>query len=392
MYKKVLELFKQITKIPHCSGNTQELQNFIEDYAKKRDFLVIRDNAGNILAYKNSPKITLQSHIDMVCVGEAPKIEIVEKDGWLMAKNSTLGADNGIGVALMLALMDKYDDIEYLFTNDEEIGLIGAKKLEFKISSSYLLNLDSEDDREIIIGCAGGVDAKVKYPLKKEKVKGSIAEVSIKGLPGGHSGVDIDKNIPNAIIELLYKVDNLAYIKGGERRNSIPANAYALEVFDGDEEVEVYDNEYLQFLRKLPHGVLEFDFKYKLPSKSINFALIENNEIILSARANSNEKLQEVKEYILAKTYGCEVVFEDEYPAWKPEENELALKLKEITDAKLSVIHAGLECAILKQKFPNVKMASYGPLIENPHSIRERVNIKSIKKVVDSVERLINQL
>ena len=392
MYTKVLDIFKTISKIPHCSGDTKKLQEFIEDYAKKRDFLVFRDNAGNILAYKNKPKITLQSHIDMVCVGNAPNIEIIEENGFLKAKNSSLGADNGIGVAIMLAFMDKYDDIEYLFTNDEEIGLIGAKKLEFNLSSPYLLNLDSEDDKEIIIGCAGGVDAKVKYPLKKEKIKGSIGEVSIKGLPGGHSGVDINKNIPNAIIELLFKVDNLSYIKGGERRNSIPANAYALEVFEGDEEVEIYDNEYLKFLRKLPHGVLEFDFKYKLPSKSINFALIEEDNITLSARANTNEKLQEVKEYILSKTFGCDIEFEDEYPAWNPEENELAIKLKKITNAKLNVIHAGLECAILKQKFPEIKMASYGPKIENPHSVREIVSIESVKRVVENVEKLINQI
>ncbi len=392
MFDKVMELFKEIVKIPHCSKNTEKLQEFIEEYAKKRDFIVFRDKSGNILAYKNSPKLALQSHIDMVCVGDAPNIEIIQKDNWLMAKNSTLGADNGIGVAIMLAFMDKYDNIEYLFTNDEEIGLIGAKNLEFNLKAPYLLNLDSEDDREIIIGCAGGVDAKIKYPLKKEKVKGSLGDVSVTNLPGGHSGVDINKNIPNAIIELLYKVDNLAFIKGGERRNSIPSNAYAKEVFDGSDDIEIYENEYLNFLRKLPHGVLEFDFEFKIPSKSINFALIEENNIILSARANSHEKLNEMKEYILAKTYGCEVIFEDEYPAWAPEKNTLALKLQEITKSKLNVIHAGLECAILKDKFPDIKMASYGPLIQNPHSIRERVDLESIKRVVLTVENLINQI
>ena len=389
---KVIDIFKEITKIPHCSGNTDKLRDFIVEYAKKRDFSVFIDKAGNILCLKNNPKLTLQSHIDMVCVGDAPNIEVIEEDGYLKAKNSSLGADNGIGIAMMLYFMDKYDDIEYLFTNDEEIGLIGAKNLEFKINSPFLLNLDSEDDKEIIIGCAGGVDAKIKYPLKKEKIKGSLGKVSVEGLPGGHSGVDIHKNIPNAIIELLFKIESLSYIKGGERRNSIPSSAFALEVFEGDDEVEVYDNEYLKFLRKLPHGVLEYDFEFKLPSKSINFALIEENEIILSARANSNEKLNELKEYILSKTYECDVKFEDEYPAWKPEKNELALKLQEISNAKLNVIHAGLECAILKEKFPNVKMASYGPLIENPHSIRERVKIDSVKKVVENVEKLINQI
>jgi len=389
---KVIEVFKEISKIPHCSGNTKKLQEFIIDYAKKKGFNVDRDKAGNILAFKNTPKLALQSHIDMVCVGEAPNIEIIKEGDFLKAKNSSLGADNGIGVAMMLYFMDKYDDIEYLFTNDEEIGLIGAKNLELKIHSPLLLNLDSEDDSEIIIGCAGGVDIKIKYPLKKKKIKGSLGKVSIEGLPGGHSGVDIHKDIPNAIIELLRKVENLAYIKGGERRNSIPSSAYAKEVFSGDDEVEVYNKEYLKFLRNLPHGVLEYDFEFKIPSKSVNFALIEENEIILSGRANSNEKLNEVKEYILSKTFGCDVKFEDEYPAWKPEKNELALKLQKITKSKLNVIHAGLECAILKEKFPNTQMASYGPLIENPHSIRERVSISSIKKVLKYVEELIKSL
>ena len=390
--KKVLKYFEKITKIPHCSKDTEKLKNFLINFAKSQGFEVLSDKAGNVLATTNNPKICFQAHIDMVCVGDAPKIEIVEEDGWIKAKNSSLGADNGIGVAIMMYLMEKYKNTEFLFTNDEEIGLIGAINLDLKIKSPYLLNLDSENDEEILIGCAGGVDVEIKYPLKKEKIKGSLGKVSIENLPGGHSGVDIDKNIPNAIVELIHKVDTLAWIKGGERRNSIPANAYALEVFEGNEEIEIFDKNYLAFLKKLPHGVLEYDFEYKLPKKSINFALVENENIVLSARANSNEDLKEVKEYIRLKTMGCDIEFKDEYPAWKPEKNELALKLQEITNAKLSVIHAGLECAILKEKFPNIKMASYGPLIENPHSIRERVKIDSIKKVLKAVEKLINEI
>ena len=390
--KEVLENFIKITKIPHCSGNTKEIKEFLIIYAKKLGYEVLSDDAGNIVARKNGPKICFQSHMDMVCVGDAPKVEVIEEGGYLRAENSSLGADNGIGMAVMMYLMKKYDDLEFLFTNDEEIGLIGAKNLSIDIKSKYLLNLDSEDDEVILIGCAGGVDVKVKYPLKKEKIKGTLGKISITNLPGGHSGVDIDKNIPNAIVELIHKIDSLAFIKGGERRNSIPVNAYALEVFEGEEDIEIYDNEYLKFLRKMPHGVLEFDFEFKIPSKSINFALIEEDNIILSARANTNEKLKEIKEYIKIKTLGCEVSFEDEYPAWKAEKSDLALKLKEITNAKLEVIHAGLECGILKEKFPNVSMASYGPKIENPHSIRERVNIKSIGKVIENIEKLLQSV
>jgi len=390
--KKVLDYFTKISKIPHCSENTERLREFLIDFARKEGFEPIADTAGNILITSQKPKLCFQSHIDMVCVGKAPNIEIVEKDGWLQAKNSSLGADNGIGVAIMMYLMQKHKDLEYLFTNDEEIGLVGAKNLELKIKAPLLLNLDSENDKEILIGCAGGVDVEIKYPLKKEKIKGSLGKISIEGLPGGHSGVDIDKNIPNAIIELINKIEKISYIKGGERRNSIPSSAFALEVFEGDKEIEIYSRDYLEFLRKIPHGVLEYDFEFKIPSKSVNFALIEENKIILSARANSNEKLQEIKEYLKMKSANCKIEFKDEYPTWNPEKNELSLKLQEITGAKLSVIHAGLECAILKEKFPEVKMASYGPVIENPHSVRERVNIASIEKVLVSIEKLINKI
>jgi len=389
---KVIEIFKQITKIPHCSGKTEKIQEFIIDYANKRDFNVKRDKAGNILCFKDKPKIALQSHIDMVCVGDVDNIELVEDGDFLKAKNSTLGADNGIGVAMMLYFMNKYDNVEYLFTNDEEIGLIGAEKLELKLKAPYLLNLDSEDDKEIIIGSAGGVDIIAEYPLKREKVYGSLGDVSVTNLPGGHSGVDINKNIPNAIIELLKRVENLAYIKGGEKSNAIPANAYAKEVFSGNDEVEVYNKEYLKFLRSLPNGVLEFDFEYKIPSKSINFGMIEGNRVVLSARANDNEKLEELKEYIFSKLPNCKISLDEEYPAWKPEKNELALKLQKITGVELKAIHAGLECGLLKEKFPHIQMASYGPLIENPHSIRERVSISSVERVTKAVEELIKNL
>jgi len=390
--QEVINYFKEIAKIPHCSGNTEKLREFLKNFALNEGFEVFEDDAGNLLAKKQKPVLALQSHMDMVCVGEAPDIKIIEENGWLRAENSSLGADNGIGIAIMMYMMKRYKNIEYLFTNDEEIGLIGAKNLKLTLQSPYLLNLDSEHDEYLIVGCAGGVDVSVEYPVKKEKIKGVLGKVSVENLPGGHSGVDIDKNIPNAIIELLKKVKNISYIKGGERRNSIPANAYILEVFEGDDECEVYTKDYVDFLKKMPHGVLEFDFEFKIPSKSVNFALIDDNKIILSARANSNEKLQEVKEYIKEKTYGAKISFEDEYPAWKPEINEFTKLTQKITDTKIIAIHAGLECAVLKEKFPQIKMTSYGPIIENPHSIRERVKIASVEKVTKNVEKIIKEL
>jgi len=391
--EKVLDIFRQISKIPHCSGDTEKLKKFIIEWTEKCGYQYKTDKAGNILAYKSKPVLAFQSHYDMVCVGEAPNIEIIEENGWLRAKNSTLGADNGIGVAIMLHLMREYDNLEFLFTSDEEIGLIGAFNLELEIQSGYLLNLDSEDEN-IYIGCAGGVDVKVKYPIGYEKFTGFLADIKVENLPGGHSGVDIDKDIPNAIEELLKRVKNISAIKGGERRNSIPANAYAKEAVlsEGGEEIEVFEKNYVEFLKKLPHGVLEYDFEFQVVSKSVNFAIINNENIILSLRANSNEKLEEVKEYIKEKCAGAEIGFEGQYPAWKPEVSRLAEILKEIMDTEYKVIHAGLECAVLKDRFPDVSMASIGPVIQNPHSVNERVNLKSVEKIYNTIITLIQRM
>ncbi len=391
--EKVLEIFKKITKIPHCSGNTGKMKEFLIEWIKKCGYEYKTDRAGNVLAYKNTPVLCLQSHYDMVCVGNAPDIEIIEENGWLKAKNSTLGADNGIGIAIMLYLMQEYDNLEFLFTNDEEIGLVGAFNLELNIKSEYLLNLDSEDEN-IYIGCAGGADVKIKYPIEYETLRGFCADMKIENLPGGHSGVDIDKNIPNAIVELIHKIENICSLQGGERRNSIPANAYAKICFESEnaQEIEIISKEYLEFLKKLPHGVLEYDFEFQVVSKSVNLAIVDNENIVLSLRANSNEKLEEVKEYIKQKCTGVEIEFEGEYPAWKPEISSLAKILKEIMNTEYKVIHAGLECAVLKNKFPDVKMASIGPVIENPHSVNERVKIESVKKIYETVIKLVDLL
>jgi len=391
--KEILRIFEEIAKIPHCSGNTDKLKNFIIDFIKKSGYSYKVDKAGNILAFKKEPLLALQSHYDMVCVGEAPNIELIYEKDYLKAKNSSLGADNGIGVAVMLYLMKKYDNLEFLFTNDEEIGLIGAFNLELDLKSKYLLNLDSEDEN-IYIGCAGGVDVLIEYPINFEKKRGVIGEISIDKLPGGHSGVDIDKNYPNAIVEILKRVNKISFLRGGERRNSIPVFAKAGEFYENEyaDEVDVIEDDYLEFLRKLPHGVLEWDFKFKVVSKSVNLAMVDNEKITLSIRANSNEKLEELKEYIKEKTYGAKIKFDSEYPAWKPEISKLAEILKDITKSEYKVIHAGLECGILKNKFPHIAMASIGPIIYNPHSIYEKVYLPSIEKILNAIENLIKRI
>ena len=420
---RVIEHFKKITKIPHCSKDAKRLKEYIADYAKSKGYSVECDEADNILVSKGKASITLQAHYDMVCVGKAPDIEIYEDDGWLKAKDSSLGADNGIAIAMMLSLMDSGVEAEFLFTSDEEIGLIGAKALSLKPKAKRLLNLDYESEGAICIGCAGGVDIVGKKEIKRVDFSGECFEVSISKLPGGHSGVDIDKNIPSAIIELSKylssnKIDALVSFEGGERRNSIPVSAKALVY--SSKELEPKDNitikkidsnskaikdglNILDYLAKFNQGVREFNDNLNIPHSSINLAIVSSKQdsisIALSARAMDNNSLdklsKETQEELEA--IGFEVKEEDRYPSWKPVESDFAKEIcqymqDEFGDCKIEAIHAGLECGILSEKLPGVMMASIGPTIENPHSIRERVDIESIERVYKVVERVISKL
>jgi dipeptidase D len=229
--QKILDYFQQITQIPHCSYETSKLKDFLISFSKERGYEVLVDSADNILIKKGTSKLIFQAHYDMVCVGEAPKIETYIEDGWMMAKNSTLGADNGMAIAMMMALIDEQKECEFLFTNDEEVGLIGSGSLEFELEAKQMLNLDSEDDAEVYIGCAGGVDIDAVKKYDSFLKSTEFYEITIGGLKGGHSGVDIDKNIPNAIklfAKFLKDKDvQIASIKAGERVNSIPVNLQA---------------------------------------------------------------------------------------------------------------------------------------------------------------------
>ena len=261
LYDVTLHYFHQIAKIPHGSFHTQELFAFLLQECEKLNLSVQTDSARNIHAFKGTPKCCLQGHYDMVCVGAAGKnlpIEIYEevadslqnenpsraenpfanphKKRFLRAKNSSLGADNGIAIATILALAKYEENFELLFTNDEEVGMLGAKAMDLPIRADILLNLDSEDINEIVLGCAGGVDITAKKRLIPENLtnKTSLKAYRVRsfGFKGGHSGIDIHKNRANAIVEFAHFAHSLqesagerlfiSDIKGGEKRNSIP--------------------------------------------------------------------------------------------------------------------------------------------------------------------------
>lgn len=425
----IIEIFKTITKIQRCSGNHTPFIDFMQDFAKKHNYLCLVDDAKNILCKQNNSesKLILQSHYDIVCL-ECNKIPTIIEDGDILkALDSTLGADNGMGCSYMLGLMQEGFDCEFLFTSDEEIGLIGANNLSLEINSKYMLNLDSEEEGEICIGCAGGVDIKASFSNKKIVANSDnldLYEVSISNLAGGHSGVDIDKNIPNAIKLLIeFIVQNGAKvldINAGERINSIPANAKAIiasnsfpksnndlikieKVDTKCEHFVEFDNSLFSYLNSFKNGVRDFNTTLNVVEDSINLALIKTtqDEIIVefSARSMKNENLQNLKNETKKdlEDIGCSVETYGKYSAWTPDINDFTNKVLDIyktynSDAKLQAIHAGLECAVFKEKFPNLKIASIGPTINFPHSKKEQTSIKSCETLYKIVKDIVKSV
>ncbi|HIQ46095.1 MAG TPA: aminoacyl-histidine dipeptidase, partial [Sulfurovum sp.] len=281
----IIDHFQTLTQIPHCSKEADKLLAFLVAFAKERGYSVEVDTVKNILISKGSPTLCLQAHYDMVCMGKAPILETYIEDGIMRAKDASLGADNGMAIAMMMQCMDEGKVLEFLLTSDEEIGLIGANEVAFDLKAKYMLNLDSEDEAEVYIGCAGGADlVAVKEDSYVEGI-GTCYEVAVKGLQGGHSGVDIDKGIPSAIKVLgKYLADNevtqLASIYAGERRNSIPANAVAIvrseKVLEDDGDVKVRalkespkvlaeGEKVITFINVFQHGVLGMNEELGIP-------------------------------------------------------------------------------------------------------------------------------
>ena len=424
MQEKIINYFISLTKVPHCSQNSEALFHYLIDFAKKCDYTIYSDDLQNILFRKGNPKLALQAHYDMVCMGNAPTIETYTEEGWMYAKDSSLGADNGVAIAMMMVLMEQGAELEFLLTSDEEVGLIGAGGIELELTSEYMLNIDFEDEGIVCIGCAGGADILAEqkfYKLEREPSYLYNYKLSVVDLDGGHSGVDIDKNIPNAIKILAdYLQDKevlLSSCHGGERRNSIPANIvmelssktelngnHWVEVEQLDRDLNLYDSDdFLHLLQEFKTGVHAYNKEFKLPDSSINLAIVNfkegKAEIEASSRAMNDKGLESINQHTeeLLLKYGFNTSIEYKYPAWKPEINNFTSSVndamkKVFGESKYEAIHAGLECGVLLERYPNMKFASIGPTIVSPHSTRERVKLDSIGKIFEVVEEVIAKL
>jgi dipeptidase D len=421
----IIDIFKEITAIPRCSGTHEPFIKYMQNLSTKLGYICLVDDYKNILCKKenSTAKLAFQSHYDIVCLSDNCVPQIVQNDDILSAVDSTLGSDNGIGCSYMIALMYENYEGEFLFTSDEEIGLIGANNLQLPLNAPYMLNLDSEEEGEICIGCAGGVDIFGENSNKKiiPNIDNlDLYEISISKLQGGHSGVDIDKNIPNGIkliAQTIKECDGkLLDINGGERINSIPVNVKAIiaskstpvashenmiieKIDTKSEHLNIFDEKIIDFIYDFENGVRAMNEELKVVQNSINLAIIKTGidsiKIELSARSMDNVELNNLKNETvkMLENYNFKVTTNGKYPAWKPDINEFTSKVLEIykefnKNASLEAIHAGLECAIFKDKYSHIKVASIGPTIKFPHSRKEQVSIKSVENVYKVIKEI----
>ncbi len=472
---KVWKQFEDILRVPRPSKHEEKMVEFLIEFAKQRNLEYLVDDTKNVIIRKSATKgmenkqwVCLQAHMDMVCDKEADKqhdflidpIQPVLAGEWLKADKTTLGADDGIGMAAMLAILDADDiqhgPIECLFTVDEETGLTGAFGLPADVlKSKILLNLDSEDDGQIFIGCAGGVDTLGDIPIIYTSPKdGCVAyKISVSGLLGGHSGDDINKGRGNAI-KLLnrfiadYAKNNclqLADFQGGNLRNAIARSAYAvvticpeqedafvamakeyaaiykseLEKTDADvcliiEKAEmpasVLDSESFrkltQLLYSIPHGVIGMSYKLKgIVETSTNLASVnlkDGKAHVVTSQRSDSESLKYYASQMVENSLllvGADVIHSDGYPGWTPNPDSHILKValdfyKELfnEDAIFCSIHAGLECGLFSTKYPGMDMISYGPTLRDVHTPEERILIPTVEKFWDMTLEILKRV
>ena len=460
----VWRFFDEITRIPRPSKKEEKIVAYLIDFAKSRSLEYRKDSTGNVVIRKgaspgmeNRPVVVLQSHVDMVCEKrgdvnfhfDTDPIRTRVEDGWVRAEGTTLGADCGIGMAAELAVLDADDlahgPVECLFTVDEETGLTGAFGLgEGMLSGKYLINLDSEDEGQLFIGCAGGIDtvATMRYRQEEAPKNFDFFRIDIGGLLGGHSGDDIDKGRANSnklLARFLWLAARqtemrLVYLDGGNLRNAIPREAFAVfgvpsrdakrlrelfeeyvrgvgqefapveksmeitlsEMPEPDTVIDADAQQYLLYaLCGLPNGVLAMSPTMPgMVETSTNLASVKFvGDRLVEITTSQRSSIESARDAAAASVEsvlllgGGDVTHSDGYPGWAPDPESHLLAVTIEAYEKLfgnkplvRSIHAGLECGLFLRKYPWLEMVSFGPTLRGVHSPDERLEIASVDK------------
>ncbi|MFV9511779.1 aminoacyl-histidine dipeptidase [Tepidibacillus sp. LV47] len=471
----VFRNFEAISRIPRESGNEQQISNYLTQFGKNLGLEVIQEESGNVIIkkpgtkrYEQAPTVILQGHMDMVCVKKEDypfdfakdPIPLVVDGDLIKTEGTTLGADNGIAVAMMMAILEsdelEHPPLECLFTVSEETGMDGVLHLHPEhLKGKILINLDSEEEGVMLASCAGGVNNVVHIPIDWQDSNGmkQVYTLTIKGLRGGHSGIEIDKNRASAI-KLLGRVlkaldqrlnIQIAAVNGGEKMNAIPKMASATilvdegEVKELEKIVDQYQNIFhkefeasdpniqiqlnkgekvekvfknttkkhlIHALRLLPFGVQTMSANIQgLVESSNNIGTLETKEeeIILSSAVRSSVKSlkDEINDRIgsICELIGAKMELVSDYPAWEYEPNSRIREImnevyKELNhkEMKVDAIHAGLECGFLKEKLGDVDMVSIGPNIYNAHTPEESLSISSTQRVFAFLTEVLKRI
>ncbi len=460
----VWRYFAEISRIPRCSKSEAAISRFVLTTARKIGLQAKADGVGNIVASKPASQgkehltsVCLQGHMDMVCERLSDSrhdfsrdgIELVRQDNVITARGTTLGADNGIAVATCLAIMSdqtlEHGPLEFLLTVDEETGLTGANNLGSGfVESRTLINLDSEEEGALYVGCAGGRDSTGTWPLAEEAAPANavVMKLNVNGLKGGHSGLEIDKGRGNAIKILSRALARLAgvgvriaSINGGNKHNAIPREAEAvilvpraassqaasvveevastvraeLATVEPDLRLDLtrlprarksrvlrrsLQKKLLQTLIAIPHGVIKMSAEIPgLVETSTNLAVIRTDKrqirVVTSQRSSVASEIDEIAEMVqtVLQMGGAEISPSHGYPGWKPNMDSAILKLSCETykrlfgkEPEIKAIHAGLECGIIGEKYPGMDMVSFGPTLQCVHTPDERIYIDSVER------------
>lgn len=473
----VFEFFEEISQIPRGSGNEKGISDYLVRFAKERNLEAIQDSALNVIikkkgtpGYENAPTVIIQGHLDMVCEKNAgtehdflkDPLKLFVDEDYIKAKGTTLGADNGIAVAYGMALLDSHDiphpPLEVLLTTDEETGMAGAMGLNPKdIDGRILINIDNEEEGKLLVSCAGGLRTRVRLPIVWEMASKELVNCSIKirGLKGGHSGMDIIKQRGNSnkiiarfLVHLLQSLRfELSSLNGGSKNNAIPREADAhilvdekdidilrnkvdewnrilkneyktsdpglniqLEVFGTNEEVRVFSQDTLQkaikLLYMMPNGVQTMSMDIQgLVQSSTNVGVVTTGEEFISYDSAVRSSVRSLKHDILvatkvlAEAFDAEVTTQSEYPEWQYDPDSKIRKVFERVhkhiyghDPEIVAIHAGVECGLFKEKFGEIDMISFGPNLFDVHTPDEHISISSTKRTWEYLLAVLKEI